>query len=113
MPNKNSDLCTARENRELAIFLSEDERSIALSVTAACYSGLHLIEAAFAHIGEHCDEHSQRNARLKKEQSLQRLWRHYRPLYDASLRARYLTTDNGSAEDQIRLSVGAEVPANN
>jgi hypothetical protein len=108
MPNKNSHLATARENRELAIFLLEEERSIAWSVTAACYSGLHLIEAAFAHQGEHCDDHTQRNSRLKNERSLQSLWRHYRPLYDASLRARYLTTDEGSAEEQIRISVGAE-----
>lgn len=108
MPNKNSHLATARENRDLAIFLLENERSIAWSVTTACYSGLHLIEAAFAHQGEHCDDHSQRNSRLKRERPLQSLWRHYRPLYDASLRARYLTTDDGSAEDQIRLSVGAE-----
>lgn len=109
MPNKNSHLSTARENRDLAIFLLENERSIAWSVTVACYSGLHLIEAAFAHRNEHCDDHRQRNARLKSERSLQSLWRHYRPLYDASLRARYLTTDDGSAEDQIRLSVGADV----
>lgn len=108
MPNKNSHLSTAIDNRELAIFLLEQERSIAWSVTATCYSGLHLIEAAFAHDGEHCDDHGQRNARLKRERALQNLWRNYRPLYDASLRARYLTTDEGSAEEQIRLSVGAE-----
>jgi len=109
MPNKNSHLSTARENRDLAIFLLENERSIAWSVTVACYSGLHLIEAASADQNEHCDVHSQRDARLKNERSLQSLWRHYRPLYDASLRSRYLTTDDGSAEDQIRLSVGTDV----
>lgn len=70
----------------LALFLLEGERSLAWSVTVACYSGLHLVEAALAHDGEHCDDHRQRNKRLKSERSLQNLWRHYRPLYDASLR---------------------------
>jgi len=108
MPSQNSHLSTAIDNRLLALFLLEDERSLAWSVTVACYCGLHLVEAAFAANGEHCDDHRQRNERLKNERSLQNLWRHYRPLYDASLRARYLTTDEGSAEEQIRESVGAE-----
>ena len=95
MPSQNSHLSTAVDNRLLALFLLEDERSLAWSVTVACYCGLHLVEAAFAANGEHCDDHRQRNERLKNERSLQNLWRHYRPLYDASLRARYLTTDEG------------------
>lgn len=108
MPSQSSHLATAIDNRELALFLLQDERSLAWSVTLACYSGLHLIEAAFAHSNEHCDDHRQRNVRLKTERSLQSLWRNYRPLYDASLRARYLTTDEGSAEQQIQRSVGAD-----
>ncbi len=107
MPNKVNHLAAARENRAVAIFLLENDLSLAWATTIAFYSALHLIEAAFAKNGQHFDNHLSRNAHLKSERSLQNIWKHYKPLFDYSLKARYLADENGSAEDLMKSYLGS------
>ena len=108
MTNKVNHLATARDNRAVAISLLENDLSLAWAATVAFYSALHLIEAAFAKNGQHFDNHPARNAHLKSERTLQNIWKHYKPLYDYSLKARYLADENGSAEDLMKRYLGAE-----
>ena len=107
MPSVANHLSTARDNRAIGILLLESQpQSFAWSTTIMFYAGLHLVEAAFAHRNEHCDNHTARNQKLKSNRHLQKIWRHYKPLYDHSLKARYLMSDASSAEQLIASSLG-------
>lgn len=64
------------------------------------------MEAALADRGEHCDSHMARNIKLKSTRNLQNIWKHYKPLYDHSLKARYLMPNGESAESLIVASLG-------
>lgn len=108
MPSESSHLSTAIENRATAVKLADREEGLAWATTIAFYSALHLVEAAFAHGGDHFDSHASRNQHLKEERSLQAIWRHYKPLYDHSLKARYLTDEDGSAEALVRKHLGVD-----
>ena len=106
MPNQANHLSTARENHAISLILLEDGKSLAWATTIAFYSALHLVEAAFAHEGKHFDNHPSRNQHLKTVRNLQNIWKHYKPLYDHSLRARYLTDEKGSAEELMIKTLG-------
>ena len=107
MPSKNNHLSTAIDNRELAVsLLGTEKRSLAWATTISFYAALHLVEAALAESGQHFDDHSTRNFHLKKTKKLQNIWKHYKPLYDHSLKARYLMTDGDSAENLIDQHLG-------
>ncbi len=107
MPSKNNHLSTARDNRDLAVSLVEAEpRSLAWATTISFYAALHLVEAALAESNEHFDNHATRNIHLKKTKNLQHIWQHYKPLYDHSMKARYLMTDGNSAENLIDQHLG-------
>jgi len=62
-------------------------------VIAAFYTALHVVESILAKDGKHPDSHEIRNRLLRSEKKYQNLWRHYRPLWNDSLLARYLTSD--------------------
>ena len=96
------------DNRAIALHLIQGEQSLAWAITLAFYSALHLVEASFARDGNHFDSHTSRNNHFKHERSLQKIWRHYKPLYDHSLKARYLTDDERSAESLIKKHLGAK-----
>lgn len=107
MPSKENHVSTAIENRAVAVsLLSSSLPSLAWATTICFYSGLHLVEAAMADEGRHFDNHHSRHEYLKRTRSLQKIWRHYKPLYDHSMKARYLMTNGGSAELLIVESLG-------
>lgn len=108
MPALQDHLDTAVENYQVSIYLLDHQRSLSWATAVAFYSGLHLVEAAFAKDGVHCENHGVRNDRLKCERSYQQIWRHYKILYDHSLKARYLTSGSGSAEKLMEQSLGDE-----
>jgi len=74
-------------------------------IAVAFYKALHLIEGVFSQEQQpfHSKDHQERNRRLKEVKKYGHLWRHYRPLFEASMVARYLVAPN-SAEDQTDLS---------
>lgn len=107
MPSKDNHLKTAIDNRIVAVSMLENEtKSLAWATTIAFYSALHLVEAALALDGRHCENHKLRNEHLKRTKKLQQIWRHYKPLYDHSLKARYLMTDGDSAENLVVAYLG-------
>jgi hypothetical protein len=109
MPSQQNHLATAIENRRIALHLLDSEpKSLAWATTICFYSALHLVEAAMASSIQHFDGHDVRNSHLKSTKNLQHNWRHYKQLFDHSLKARYLMTDVGSAESLIADSLGEE-----
>lgn len=102
MPNKTAHLRAARKNADTIEYLKERFDDFPeWVVTVAFYRALHIVEAVF-HDDEkspvdHTDQHSQRNHCLKTTKRYQKLWRHYRPLYNDSMVARYLQ-QHGSGE---------------
>ena len=109
MPSKDSHLQTARDNRATCLLLLDsDPQSQAWATTIAFYCALHLVEAALAVEGRHSEDHMVRNMHLKTTRKLQNIWRNYKPLYDNSLKARYLTTDSDSAETLVREFLGED-----
>lgn len=72
-------------------------------VLALFYCALHLVEMAAASKGQHFRIHSKREAYLRKEG----MWKHYRPLLEASEQARYLaggrfTMTSPQVHEQLR-----------
>ena len=59
-----------------------------------------------AHENQHFDNHFSRNSYLKTTNRFRNIWRNYKPLYDNSLKARYLMATNQSAESLIETSLG-------
>ncbi len=107
MPGKDNHLKTAVKNRCVAIsLLISETKSLAWSTTIAFYSALHLVEAALSIEGVHFEGHDVRNQYLKKTRKFESIWRHYKPLYDHSLKARYLMTDGDSAENFVCSYLG-------
>ena len=74
-------------------------------VTVAFYKALHLVEGIFSQEEQsfHSKDHSDRNRRLKNVKKYEHLWRYYRPLFEASMVARYLVVPYSEA-DQMDLN---------
>ena len=75
-------------------------------ITVAFYKALHLVEGIFYMEGNrplHSKEHKERNQRLKNTKRFEHLWKHYRPLFEASMVARYLY-DPSTDTDQTDLN---------
>ena len=101
MPSKDAHLSAARENQLVIDYLCQRvDQFSAWVATVACYKALHVIEALFAVDSAgghgHTDKHEDRNRLLKRTKRYQQIWKFYRPLFQASLIARYLR-DNQNA----------------
>jgi len=105
MPSRASHIATAVDNFALAKKLLDE--SLAWSTTVSFYTALHIVDAVLAMDNVHPDDHKVRNRHLRSTRNLQHIWKHYKPLHDHSLRARYLMGSDSSAEDLIRASLGA------
>lgn len=95
MPSKASHLCVIKENTAAIDWLRQATPPMPQwVVTVAFYKALHIVEAVFIADKKspikHADDHSQRNDVLKRHNRYQHLWKHYRPLWNDSLIARYL-----------------------
>jgi len=94
MPNREAHEAAAIENENALIFLLTRPNDFPQWVTTiAFYTAVHAIEALFATTGTHSDDHSARNQRLKTTKKYQHIWRHFRPLWNDSQIARYLTSN--------------------
>jgi hypothetical protein len=100
MASKKAHLDLASRNWTTIVYLRDSgEDHSDWVATIAFYKALHLIEAVFADDKAilHSSDHSSRESFLKKTPRYQPLWKHYRPLFAASLIARYL--DDGSGKE--------------
>jgi hypothetical protein len=95
MPSKESHCHAALENNAaLQYLLLRIEDYPQWVVTVAFYKALHIVEAMFAadrkSTKKDTDNHETRNRLLKTERRYQKIWGHYRVLWNDSLVARYL-----------------------
>jgi hypothetical protein len=103
MPSKSSHVAAANRNQSTIERLFETDDHLAWVVTVAFYKALHIVEAVFD--GDprspvrHTDDHASRNRVLKTTSRYKHLWDNYRPLYEASLIARYLQFDGSPTVD--------------
>jgi len=99
MPNKEAHLAAALENQKVIDFLcNKIDDHPGWVVTVAFYKALHVVEAMFAEgpsMPGHTDDHKTRNAILK-DKRFSHIWKNYRPLWTASLIARYLRENTNS-----------------
>ncbi len=105
MPSNAAHMAAARENQRAIDYLSERLDTFPAWVTVvAFYKALHLVEALFALDGTeggHTDDHRTRNAVLKSDKRYQHIWKSYRPLYQASLIARYLRENDRAPDYEV------------
>jgi hypothetical protein len=106
MPSKNAHESAALENQQVIDYLLERVDDFPQwVVTVAFYKALHVIEAVFAGDVEspvqHTDDHKYRNRILKTTNRYRHLWKHYRPLFEASLIARYLRENDNADTHEV------------
>ena len=93
MPNERSHLSLANHNQDLLDrLLAEVDQFPDWTTTVAFYKALHVVEAAFAceNPARHGVNHSTREHLLKNDRRYEHIYRHYRPLFAASMVARYM-----------------------
>lgn len=93
MPSEDAHLEVALRNQEAIDYLSAEIGHFSAWVTTvAFYKALHIVEAVFANdprIG-HGQSHEARERHLKTNRRDGHIYKHYRPLWAASMVARYL-----------------------
>jgi len=111
MPNfEVHEAAVARNQKVLDCLLEHDEHSPSdfahWVITVAFYKALHLVEAAFSREKRsfHSADHYERNQRLKSIKKYEHIWKHYRPLFEESLVARYLVASNSETNFNTYLS---------
>ncbi len=97
MPSKPAHVAAALANQRTIDYLRKDDEHLPWVVAIAFYKALHLVEALLAGDPQsptrHTDDHKTRNRLLKTTNRYRNIWMAYRPLYEASLIARYLRED--------------------
>jgi hypothetical protein len=96
MPQADHHLVLANRLRTTLDYLCQDSPSHCEWIAvAAFYRALHLGEAVLAHLNvTHDRNHVSREKVLKRTTQTQHIWKHYRPLWEASCIARYLAFQN-------------------
>ncbi len=93
MPTAEEHLAIARRNERTLTYLLKDPRHHSEWIaTVAFYTALHYVEAVFYCDMErtHGHNHETRDHLLKSDRRYQNIYRHYRPLWEASVVARYM-----------------------
>jgi len=106
MPSLNAHLDLANRNQDLIDHLTPDiGRFPEWVTTVAFYRALHLVEAVFATDPaiKHGGDHGKRHDYLKRNKKYKAIYEAYRPLWAASVVARYLE-DKSSATDYSSFS---------
>ena len=104
MPSKQSHIQAAKSNQITIDYLLKDDAHLAWAVTVAFYKALHTVEALLANGQEpveHTDDHKIRNRLLKSNRRYAQIWKMYRPLFEASLIARYLRSDDNAPTYEV------------
>ena len=106
MPSKEAHIAAAKQNEKAVNYLlAAGDCHLAWAAAIVFYEALHIIEAILEADPDckvsHTDDHSSRNRLLKSTNRYSQLWKMYRPLYDASLIARYLRENEGKPTYEI------------
>lgn len=104
MPSEEAHLKLASRNQATIDHLLCDVPKFSEWITTiAFYKAVHLVEAVFSRDPNirHTHDHKTRELQLKKTKKYAHLWKHYRPLWTASLIARYLEDLGGTAHSSF------------
>lgn len=104
MPSKQAHIQAAKSNQVTIDYLLKDDAHLAWAVTVAFYNAMHTVEALLANgqeSVEHTDDHKVRNRLLKSDRRYAQVWKMYRPLFEASLVARYLRSDDNGPTYEV------------
>jgi hypothetical protein len=102
MPAKIDHETLACENLKTLEFLRSRIDDFPHWVTVvAFYAAVQIVEAVFAADGLHSDDHKSRNRTLKSTPRYAQLWKHYHPLWNDSLIARYMEDVAGGAHGPL------------
>ena len=97
MATEQEHLALADKNEQVIRFLRPEIGKFSDWVaTVAFYRALHLVEAVLARDRKEVYTHKDRARILRATGKYQKIYQHYRPLYAASLVARYLQDADGS-----------------
>jgi hypothetical protein len=102
MATEAAHLSKAESNQRFLDTIS-DEFADWLAIVAF-YKAVHLVEAMFARQGAPSHSHFHRNQRLKRHFPM--IWKHFRPLFDASKLVRY--SDHRISAPEIRRELIAK-----
>src|SRR5882757_6004521 len=94
MPNEATHLAIANHNQDLIdLLLPRIDEYADWITTVAFYKALHVVEAVFSNDKSvnHGIDHYTRERILKTNNKFKQIYTNYRPLYSASLVARYLS----------------------
>lgn len=95
MPDLQAHLKAAEANRRTLDFIQQHvTHHSPWVVTIAFYTALHVVEAVLANDDIHQDKHENRHQLLKRTKKYQHIWKHYQPLFNDSMVARYLTSSS-------------------
>jgi hypothetical protein len=93
MPNEEAHIRLANKNQTIIdSLLPRLNETSEWVTTIAFYKALHVVEAVFWNNPDikHGRDHTSRECHLKKSNRYKKIFEHYRPLYSASLIARYM-----------------------
>jgi hypothetical protein len=93
MPSESAHITLACHNQAVISYLSKSlEDNSDWIATIAFYKAVHLVEAVFARSPgiRHGHSHEARDQHLKSNRCFSNIYKHYRPLWEASMVARYL-----------------------
>lgn len=99
-----------RSNREFLATITPDYSDWTIAV--AFYTALHVIDWLLVAEENSCSGHYLRNQVLKQTNRYQKIWRHYQPLYNASIVARYKSCPTPfAAIDDVRRFIDGNLTA--
>ena len=104
MPNETTHLAIANHNQQLIELLLPHINDYADWITTvAFYKALHIVEAVLSNDNtiRHGIDHQSRENILKRNSKYKHIYTYYRPLYAASLVARYLSDGYSSFSDYL------------
>ena len=95
MPTKEAHLAAAEHNQNaIDCFREKIDQFPGWIAVIAFYKAVHLVEAVFAADNHfHSRDHAARNDTLIRTARYRNLWKHYKPIWQASLAARYMNVD--------------------
>ncbi len=91
MPTKNAHIILANRNQAtIQHLLSDKDAHSEWITTIAFYKAVHMVEAVFATDRVHSHNHENRDHHLKTQPKYAKIYKYFRPLWAASMIARYL-----------------------
>jgi len=114
MPSEKAHLAVAQRNQHLIDHLLADPvRFPEWIATAVFYRALHLVEAVFSNDPNvrHARTHEERERILKSSRKYSGIYKHYRPIWSASLIARYLEDSSTTVSSFAEYMSPADVKA--